>query len=140
MVEQIETGFRSERTYQLYAAEAARFNPELLPWIPVGNLRRAMCGKDFSQQDAVLIEGDKAGVWSLSCRLPDETPKCYRLYVSPDENFPDLPLDEYSSVILRRPDVRWKDGTLAFGGLGSARTWADLNEELDAPLEGFALA
>ena len=131
---------RSEHTYQLYAAEAARFNPELLPWIPVGNLRRAMCGKDFVEQDAVLIDGDKAGVWSLSCRLSEETPKCYRLYVHPDENFPELLPDEYCSVILRRPDVRWKDGTLAFGGLGSARTWADLNEELDAPAEFFAQA
>ena len=35
----------NERTYQLYAAEAARFNPELLPWIPVGNFRRAMSGR-----------------------------------------------------------------------------------------------
>lgn len=131
---------RSEHTYQLYAAEAARFNPELLPWIPVGNLRRAMCGKDFSQQDEVIIEGDKAGVWSLSGRLAEETPKAYRLLVPADENFPELLPDEYCSVILRRPDVRWKDGTLSFGGPGSARTWADLNEELDAPAEGFASA
>lgn len=130
----------NERTYQLYAAEAARFNPELLPWIPVGNLRRAMCGKDFAEQDAVLIDGDKAGVWSLSCRLAEETPKCYRLYVHPDKNFPELLPDEYCSVILRRPNVRWKDGTLEFGGPGSARTWADLNKELDAPVEGFAQA
>lgn len=131
---------RTERTYQLFAAEAARFNPELLPWIPVGNLRRAMCEKDFSQQDEVIIEGDKAGVWSLSCRLSEETPKCYRLYVHPDENFPELLPDEYCSVILRRPDVRWKNGTLSFGGSGSARTWAELNEELDAPAKSFTYA
>ena len=133
---------RSEHTYQLYAAEAARFNPELLPWIPVGNLRRAMCGKDFSEQDAVILEGDKAGVWSLSGRLAEETPKAYRLYISDgiDNDFPELLPDEYCSVILRRPDVRWKNGTLSFGGPGSARTWADLNEKLDAPAELFARA
>ena len=131
---------RSEHTYQLYAAQAARFNPELLPWIPVGNLRRAMCGKDFSEKDEVILEGSDIGVWSLSGLLSRETPKCYRLYVHPDENFPDLLPDEYCSVLLRRPDVRWKDGTLKFGGSGSAQKWAELNEELDAPVEGFALA
>ena len=130
----------SEHTYQLYAAQAARFNPELLPWIPVGNLRRAMCGKDFSKQDTIIIEGDKAGVWSLSGRLAEETSKAYRLFVLADENFPELLPDEYCSVILRRPDVRWEDGTLKFGGSGSARTWADLNEELDASAEFFAQA
>lgn len=131
---------RSEYTYQLYAAEAARFNPELLPWIPVGNLRRAMCGKDFSEQDAVILEGDKAGIWSLSGRLADETPKAYRLFVPADENFPDLLPDEYCSVILRQPDVCWKNGTLKFGGSGSAQKWAELNEKLDALAELFARA
>ena len=131
---------RSERTYQLYAAQAARFNPELLPWIPVGNLRRAMSSKDFSEQDAAIIEGERAGIWSLSGHLTEETPKAYRLFVPADEDFPELLPDEYCSVILRRPDVRWKNGTLSFGGPGSARTWAELNEELDAPAELFARA
>ena len=66
--------------------------------------------------------------------------KAYRLFVPADEDFPELLPYEYCSVILRRPDVRWKNGTLSFGGSGSARTWAELNEELDAPAELFARA
>ncbi len=104
---------------KLVVIEAAQLNEELLPYIPLINLRIVMQRKmDFDEQDDILIDGHECGVWQLSEEKNFLTATRYSLF------------GEYFGVVLLNPKVKWEDKGLIFGSLEDAEEYSFLKQDL----------
>lgn len=117
---------------------ASQFNPELMPYIPLWNLRRALPTASLYEQDRYIRAGLKLGVWSL-VRYPE---KRVRLYCSKGTGYMHLG-NEVLAIEMQAPRIVWDHGTF-ITKTAEQQAWAkeyrELSEELDAPVEGFVLA
>lgn len=109
---------------------ATRFNPELMPYVPVWNLRRAFLTASLHEQDRYIRAGLKLGIWSL-VKYPE---KRVRLYCAKGTGYMHLG-DEFLAVEMQSPRIIWKDGTFETK-TEKQQTWANEYRELGIELDG----
>ena len=92
-----------EHKCKLNMVYATRFNPELMPYVPVWNLRRAFSTASLYEQDRYIRAGLKLGIWSL-VKYPE---KRVRLYCAKGTGYMHLG-DEFLAVEMQSPRIIWR--------------------------------
>lgn len=112
---------------------ATRFNPELMPYVPVWNLRRAFPTASLHEQDRYILAGLKLGIWFL-VKYPE---KKVLLYCAKGTGYLHCG-DEFLAVEMRNPRVIWKDGTFETK-TKEQQAWANEYSELGMELDGVVI-
>lgn len=119
-----------EHKCKLNMVYAARFNPELMPYIPVWNLRRALPTASLHEQDRYIRAGLKLGIWSL-VKYPNKKVLCW---CAKGTGFMHLG-DEFLAVEMQSPRVVWKNGMFETR-TEEQQAWANEYRELGIELDG----